>query len=1044
MFMEAAIVAQSAASRKDKEIEALRIELEEMKVKLSAYVPPPCVSPANVQKDNDRLEILKKIQQNHQALLNDVNKVPIFKVPQSTPLFSPPNPVIENFSFPSTSIQGQEMATLLTILNRNNVQELPTFSGENRREWPHFEEVFKSTTIEGKFSDKENVSRLRKALKGEAYQLVCDRLKYSSDADAIMNSLRAIFGRCDVLVHDLTTDLLNLPKLASKSDPKIRLWAVKVNGYVADVRSMNREEDLTNGYVMTNLACKLGAGLYQEWQKKKAGFFNANFVQFAEFLNEKVIDLPPDLMKPITSANFETKKNQGSAKSSKQVLTHQAQSSVSAVQILCKKCTKKQHPLHECVSFKDSSESERLAFVKENFICFTCLDSTKHNWKVCAKKRTCGLNGCSDRHHPLLHQSKEINSLNTSAAAFCPQPHIHSSHARSNTSVLFKIAPIRLHGRDNRFVDTFAFLDDGSSLTMLEKDLFDDLHLDGVSEDLTLQWTKGVTRKEKSLRTSLEVSDVKNPKRHILKNVFTVKDLDLPCQSIDVNYLKSKYPHLRGLPLGDLVDAKPKILIGLDQAKFLLGQRQRHGNDQEPCALKTRLGWIVFGSGYVSHPHVSCVHNVPRPKMKFYFHDAIKPEESLHDLVKQHFSTEEFGVKPPKGDFVSREEKRAIDIMESSIKLVDGQYEIGLLWNSDNVKLPDSYPMAFRRLVSFEKSLKRKPHLLEWQNNHMRTLLEKGYARIASEQELSIKWPRVWYTPTFIVENPNKLPIKPRCVCDVAAKVDGVSLNTFLLKGPDNLVPLHAGLFKFRERKVAVNADVKEMFHQIKIKKEDQQCQRILWRDGDISRKPLVYIMQVMMFGPRCSPTCAQFVKNHHANLFKEECPEAVDGLTKRTYVDDYFDSHNTVEEAVSVTRDAIRICKSMHFDLVSIQSNSFELLSQMPETQVKTKLVSIDPNECEGYIAKVLGMFWQPSSDCFLYRLAEDDDLKEMVLSSNAITKRRILRAIMRVFDPLGLISIYIIRGRIILQEVWREGFDWDEPISSELQTKWLFLSMS
>ncbi|XP_055841072.1 uncharacterized protein LOC129908525 [Episyrphus balteatus] len=592
-----------------------------------------------------------------------------------------------------------------------------------------------------------------------------------------MNSLCVIFGRYDVLVHDLTTDLLNLPKLSSKSDPKIRLWAVKVNGYVADVRSMNREEDLTNGYVMTNLASKLGAGLYQEWQRKRAGIHNANFVQFAEFLNEKVVDLPPDLIRPLSSGHAESKRNQASAKSSRQVLTHQAQTSDSASQPeLCKKCNKKQRPLHQCASFK--AKEQRLSFVKDNAICFTCLDSLKHDWRVCAKKKTCGTRGCSGRHHPLLHQSRDLDSvLSTAAAPFVPQPHIHSSHVRSNTSVMFKIVPIRLHGRDNSFVDTFAFLDDGSSLTMLEKDVFDELGLQGEPEELTLQCTKGVIRSENSLRTILEVSGVNKKKRHCLKNVYTVKDLDFPSQSIDVSYLMGMYPHLRGLPLKDL----------------------RHGKDKEPCAVQTLLGWIVYGNANSTstEANVFCTHQVSRPTMKFLFHDAIKQDESLHDLVKRHFTTEEFGVTPPRSDLVSQEVRRAMDIMERSLKM-----------------------------------------------------------------------------------------------------------------GPDNLVHLHAGLFKFRERAIAVNADVKEMFHQIKIVEEDQQCQRILWRDGDTSRKPTVYIMEVMIFGPRCSPTCAQFVKNHHANLFKEECPKALDGLTKRTYVDDYFNSHDSVEEAVSVTKDAIRICK--------------------------------------------------------------------------------------------------------------------------------------
>lgn len=44
------------------------------------------------------------------------------------------------------------------------------------------------------------------------------------------------------------------------------------------------------------------------------------------------------------------------------------------------------------------------------------------------------------------------------------------------------------------------------------------------------------------------------------------------------------------------------------------------------------------------------------------------------------------------------------------------------------------------------------------------------------------------------------------------------------------------------------------------------------------------------------------------------------------------------------------------------------------------------------------------------------------------------ILITIMRIFEPLGLISLYIILGRMVLQEVWSEGFDWDEPVSTVL----------
>ncbi|XP_055902932.1 uncharacterized protein LOC129939084 [Eupeodes corollae] len=1001
LLLEAAAVAQAAAAQKDAELLSLKNELEEMKRKMaisslpSKPLDPPASSVAKPLSD-ERLEMIKRIQANHQSLL---------KMP----------------------------------LNHVNLHqfELPTFSGSNKREWPYFEEVFRSTTIEGKYNAKENVARLRKALKGEAYQLVSDRLKYSTDDEAIMDSLRVIFGRSDVLVHGLTADLLKLPAFKSKSDPNLHLWAVKVNGFVADLKSMNRIDDLTNGYVLTDLSCKLGAGLYQDWRKRQVSNPRTSIEDLANFLMQKVIDLPPELVKPLeTSA---PKRTQLGQKTTNRVLTHQPLQTSAVSKVPCAKCEGKEHTLIDCAEFKLLSPESRLSFAREQKICFRCLDPAQHDWKSCSKKKTCGISGCSGRHHPLLHQSpvQHTKELNVSAVPYIPNSKFNSNHISSEMPVMFKVVPIRLYGINEKVIDTFAFLDDGSSLTMMEKDLFDELGLEGQPENLTLQWTKGVSRNEDSIRTTLAVSSVRNKKRHLLRNVYTVKGLELPMQSTNTAQLKEQYPHLRGLPLSDLIEAKPKILVGLDHAKFLLGHGQRHGNDEEPCALKTLLGWIVYGK---SAPTIraTCFHDVSRPAMQVLFHDAIKSEDELHELVKRHFTTEEFGVMAPKGDLISKETGRALSIMESTIKYVNNRYEIGLLWDADDVKLPDSFSMAFSRLILLEKSLKKKPHLLEWKNNHMLSLLTKGYARIATADELKKEWPRVWYAPTFIVENPNKSPPKPRDVADFAAEVCGVSLNSHLLKGPDNIVSLHAGIFKLRERKVAVNADVKEMFHQIRIKPEDQHCQRILWRDGDTTKKPIVYIMEVMMFGPRCSPVCAQFVKNFHVNKFKHVFPDAVDGLVNRTYVDDYFNSHDTVEQALSVTKDAIQICKSMGFELVNVQSNCLDFLKQVPEKNVNAKLISIDPNESDSHITKILGLYWLPNFDLFTYRISDDGLLKKMLTSDSSISKREILKTIMRIFDPLGLISHYIIRGRIILQEVWREGSNWDEPISNHLREQW------
>lgn len=103
--------------------------------------------------------------------------------------------------------------------------------------------------------------------------------------------------------------------------------------------------------------------------------------------------------------------------------------------------------------------------------------------------------------------------------------------------------------------------------------------------------------------------------------------------------------------------------------------------------------------------------------------------------------------------------------------------------------------------------------------------------------------------PHFAVTNVNKAN-KRRLVFDAAATVNGESFNTKLLKGPSKYQPkpLISILFKFRQRPIGVCADIKEMFHRVNIREQDQVAQQFLWRDGDSTRPPDVYVMQVMIF----------------------------------------------------------------------------------------------------------------------------------------------------------------------------------------------------
>lgn len=58
-------------------------------------------------------------------------------------------------------------------------------------------------------------------------------------------------------------------------------------------------------------------------------------------------------------------------------------------------------------------------------------------------------------------------------------------------------------------------------------------------------------------------------------------------------------------------------------------------------------------------------------------------------------------------------------------------------------------------------------------------------------------------------------------VWDAAQKAHGVLFNSVFLKGPDLLCSLLGVLLRFRLHPVAVTGDIREMFHQVQIHRED-------------------------------------------------------------------------------------------------------------------------------------------------------------------------------------------------------------------------------
>lgn len=145
----------------------------------------------------------------------------------------------------------------------------------------------------------------------------------------------------------------------------------------------------------------------------------------------------------------------------------------------------------------------------------------KSLWVLSAAK---GLNGCSYKHHPLLHTEKrEQNPSSGHVAQPSDRDNAQSCnvHQLQTSDTLFRIIPVTLHGK-NKQIATFAFLDDGSELTLMEDDLIDQLEMHSTTRPLCLKWTGNTRRYEDRSRcVDLEISGAGKPSEKFpLSEVF--------------------------------------------------------------------------------------------------------------------------------------------------------------------------------------------------------------------------------------------------------------------------------------------------------------------------------------------------------------------------------------------------------------------------------------------------------------------------------------------------------------------------------------------
>ncbi|GFU29012.1 uncharacterized protein TNCV_471271 [Trichonephila clavipes] len=287
--------------------------------------------------------------------------------------------------------------------------------------------------------------------------------------------------------------------------------------------------------------------------------------------------------------------------------------------------------------------------------------------------------------------------------------------------------------------------------------------------------------------------------------------------------------------------------------------------------------------------------------------------------------------------------------------------------------------------------------------------------------------PKIYFLPHHAVMKGDSVSTKLRVVFDGTCKPsNGNSLNSILGIGKMLQPDLFTILVKFRLNEIAFSADIQQMYRQILIDQEDQNFQRIVWRESKDS--PIrEYKLCTVTYGTASAPYLATRCL-FQTGLDLERDDSAVSSLIKESfYIDDLMAGAPSSEEAISLIKTLSNILEARGFHLRKWRSNSSEVLSRISSNWVgDSSNLEIHPDEC----SKALGLTWNSMKDIFIFNLK--------VNFPDNITKRSFLSQSARLFDPLGFLTPCTVSIKIFYQQLWLLKLDWDSPLPEALATKW------
>ena len=931
--------------------------------------------------------------------------------------------------------------------------EIPCFDGDVSKFcsfWNLFEScVHNSSSL----SDISKFSYLKTLLKGNALQSINGLQLSSENYGKAVDIIKDRFGRKEVIMKVLIDKLLNLPSVGCGEISKLRyfydhiesnvrnLEAIKVDKSSFEVMLLNVIQNKLPNDMLISMAEKDGTKI---WTLDK--FLNA-FKQMMEIreiyqgsssrVGEKVApsSVPGERLTSSVQALSTTEVSGNSNYNNRK--------------IFCAYCDQPHHS-YQCVK----SLEQKLEVVRKKRLCFRCLGSN-HSLRYCKYDFTCYYCKGHDHHSSIcrkefggsqkvaqqargVQRGKQISGKTPVTVSHdgrqCGGVSNNSEDPKKSStsgsdlallnvssSIMLQTARVYAYDQSGSKVSMRILFDKGSSKSFICKSLRQQLNLPSVGRNTLLLNTFGDVGAQEKVCDVVRLKLCKDGKSYT-GNFHVVNNICSPLQQLvdvsrDVNVFNN-------LVLADpeyfaVGNYEIDILIGCDQYWDIVCDEIVRSGKSKLVAMDSIFGYLVSGKHYVSNKeklqqsnHV-CLNNVR--------------DSSLKQVMANFWNVESIGICGDTQD----ENDDVLHFFEKQVcrSSTESEYIVKIPWIVQALKkLPDNFNKCRVLLSTLQKRLIRDS-IIESYNDVIQSQIGDG--TVEEVTDVGTYSEPLHYLPHHAVVSKDKQTTKVRVVFNASFRPskNALCLNDCIHQGPNLLVNMLNILIRFRLFNVVLLSDIEKAYLRIGLHESDRDAARFLWLK-DILQPPnedniICLRLCKVFFGCNVSQFLLAATVKHHLEQYKFSQPFLITKLMESFYVDYMLTGCDSVEEAEQFYDESKEILLEGNFRLRKWSSNVEQLRDKFQEDG------DLTPPE----VIKVLGILWNSWDDTMIF------DFQKLYQKASMLepTKRSVLKVIGKFFDPQGVLSPFILRGKLLFQDLCFKKGSWDDVLPDEQKRQWL-----